>query len=114
MTARDLTMEQILIYLRDQKAISDLGKDILSTYDILCCNPFNRNDAASRIILNNAKHPEIRAVLALGPDLVAVDLSRTSEVGTWNCLYLQFREMCREEAVTLGDKLEENAPGRQC
>ncbi len=114
MTARDLTMEQILIYLRDQKVISDLGKDILSTYDTLCCNPFNRNDAASRIILNNAKHPEIRAVLALGPDLVAVDLSRTSEVGTWNCLYLQFREMCREEAVTLGDKLEENAPGRQC
>lgn len=66
MKVRRVSLEQLLKQLENSRMSSDLGKDILSTYDILRGCPFDRNEAASRIILNNAKHPDILASLSKG------------------------------------------------
>ena len=66
MKVRRVSLEQLLKQLENSRMSSDLGKDILSTYDILKGYPFDRNEAASRIILNNAKHPGILASLSTG------------------------------------------------
>lgn len=78
-------------------------------YDILRGCPFDRNEAASRIILNNAKHPGILASLSTGsrqyPVLPDSDTIPANEIRSR--LNLQFQELCREAASVLGYALEE-------
>ena len=109
MKVRRVSLEQLLKQLENSRMSSDLGKDILSTYDILRGCPFHRNEAASRIILNNAKHPDILASLSKGsrqhpvlPDSGAISANEIR-----SRLNLQFQELCREAASVLGYALEE-------
>ena len=109
MKVRRVSLEQLLKQLENSRMSSDLGKDILSTYDILCGCPFDRNEAASRIILNNAKHPGILASLSTGSRQHQVlpdsDTIPANEIRSR--LNLQFQELCREAASVLGYALEE-------
>lgn len=109
MKVRRVSLEQLLKQLENSRMSSDLGKDILSTYDILKGYPFDRNEAASRIILNNAKHPGVLASLSTGsrqhPVLSDSGTIPANEIRSR--LNLQFQELCREAASVLGYALEE-------
>ena len=107
MKVRRVSLEQLLKQLENSRMSSDLGKDILSTYDILKSYPFDRNEAASRIILNNAKHPGILASLSKGSRQHLPDSDTIPANEIRSRLNLQFQELCREAASVLGYALEE-------
>lgn len=49
----------LIEYLGQKQCITDLEKDILSTWNELWKNPFDRNSAQMKVIQNNVKYPDV-------------------------------------------------------
>lgn len=103
MIQKSKLIETVLEYLKHQKVLSDLEKDILSTVNTYNEIPFDRKGAEQKITENNNHHPDIFLLIRLTPGIVNKPFSQVSDDEVKDNLYMQIETMCiKEQALIAG------------
>ena len=94
-------IDMILEYLKQQKILTDLEKDIISTVDKYREIPFDRKSAEQKIIENNNHHMDIFTAISLQPGIEVKPFSKVNDEDIKHNLYMQIEAMCIKEQATL-------------
>lgn len=104
MLQKSKLIKMVLEYLKHQKVLSALGKDILSTVNTYNENPFDRKGAEQKIIENNNHHSDIFLLIRSTPGIVNKPFSKVSDDEVKNNLYMQIETMCIKEQALIAGK----------
>ena len=72
-------MEMIVAYLKQKNQLSPLESDFIETWNALVSRPFDADTAKQKIVSNDAKYPEIRAVITAMPTTIVKPMSEVTE-----------------------------------
>lgn len=90
---RSIQVDVILAELSKKRAISELGKDIVSTISIYDAMPFDRDGAVKRIKENNARYPDIFIAISSMHSIVTKSFSSVSDEEIHHNLFLQIQAL---------------------
>ncbi len=90
---REDLLNTILNYFKQKGMLSDLEKDILSTFEKYTQRPFDRKGAEQKVIENNSRYPEIFKLISASPGIQNKPFTESSDVEVHNNLYLQIEAM---------------------
>lgn len=91
--------EPIVEYLKHKNQLSPLESDFIETWDVFDSQPFDADAAKQKIVSNDAKYPEICAVITAMPTTVVKPMSEVTEDDLKYNLYNQLVQMAMKGAL---------------
>ena len=86
-------LELIVEYLKQKNQLSPLESDFIETWNTLVSQPFDADAAKQKIISNDVKYPEIRAVITAMPTTIVKPMSEVTEDDLKYNLWNQIEQM---------------------
>ena len=91
--------EPIVEYLKHKNRLTPLESDFLETWNVFVSQPFDADAAKQKIVSNDVKYPEIRAVITAMPTTVVKPMSEVTEDDLKYNLRNQLEQMALKGAL---------------
>ena len=92
-------LELIIEYLKQKNQLSPLESDFIETWNALVSQPFDAEAAKQKIVSNDAKYPEVRAVIMAMPTTVVKSMAEVTEDDLKYNLRNQLEQMALKGAL---------------
>ena len=98
------SLEEILEYIRNQKVLTDLEKDIIETVNMINMRPFDRMETIKKMNENNIRYPENMNLGYFNPNLVLKPVEKLADEEISNNLHMQLSYMVLKELQEIQKK----------
>lgn len=98
------SLEEILEYIKNQKVLTDLEKDIIETVNRINMRPFDRIETIKKMNENNIRYPENMNLEYFNPNLVLKPVEKLTDEELSNNLYMQLYYMTLKELQEIQKK----------
>ena len=98
------SLDEILEYMKNQKVLTDLEKDIIETVNRINMQPFDRIEAIKKMNENNTRYPENMNLGYFNPNLFLKPVKELDDGEISNNLHMQLSYMVLKELKEIQKK----------